>query len=268
MQLISSMVRPGAGNPARGPPRSIWLQDIRPVLMRRQVVPRASDIRQSAASILEESGMPGWSRRARALPPGLIPDMRALILNGALAGDEGLRPIEEALGSALSARGCAVERIRLRDVFIAYCKGCFDCWVKTPGVCATKDGAGPITRAMARSDLIVLLSPITFGGYSSELKKVLDRSIGIVSPFFTRLHGEVHHKPRYARYPALLAIGVTEDRDPAEAQIFARLVDRNAINYHAPAHVAAIVSRDDSPGQIRTAIGRAVSQLMVQRGAA
>jgi hypothetical protein len=39
MQLISSMARPGAGNPARGPPRSIWLQDIRPVLMRRQVVP-------------------------------------------------------------------------------------------------------------------------------------------------------------------------------------------------------------------------------------
>ena len=194
--------------------------------------------------------------------------MRALILNGALAGDEGLRPIEEALGSALSARGCAVERIRLRDVFIAYCKGCFDCWVKTPGVCATKDGAGAITRAMARSDLVVLLSPITFGGYSSELKKVLDRSIGIVSPFFIRLHGEVHHKPRYARYPALLAIGVTEDRDPEEAQIFARLVERNAINYHAPAHVAAIVTRDDSPGQVRTAIGRAVAQLMVQRGAA
>ena len=194
--------------------------------------------------------------------------MRALVLNGALAGDEGLGPIEELLGSTLSAQGWAVERVRLRDVFIAYCKGCFDCWVKTPGVCATRDGAGAITRALARSDLVVLLSPITFGGYSSELKKALDRSTGIVSPFFTRIHGEVHHKPRYARYPALLAIGVTEDRDPEEARIFSRLVERNAVNFHAPAQAVAIVSRDDSAEQIRTAAGRAVAKLTAQRGAA
>lgn len=194
--------------------------------------------------------------------------MRALVLNGALAGDDGLGPIEGALGSTLSAWGWAVERIQLRDIFIAYCKGCFDCWVKTPGVCRTKDGAGPITRVLARSDLLVLLSPITFGGYSSEIKKVLDRSIGIVSPFFTRLQGEVHHKARYSSYPALLAIGVTGDRDTDEAQIFARLVGRNAVNLHAPAHVVCIVSRDDSPDQIRTAVGRAVAQLSARRGAA
>ena len=134
--------------------------------------------------------------------------MRALVLNGALAGDDGLGPIEEAVASALVASGWTVERVHLRDVFIAYCKGCFDCWVKTPGICATRDGAGAVTRALACSDLVALLSPITFGGYSSELKKALDRSIGIVSPFFMRLDGEVHHKPRYSRYPALLGIGV------------------------------------------------------------
>jgi multimeric flavodoxin WrbA len=193
--------------------------------------------------------------------------MRALVLNGALGGDDGLGPIEEVLGSTLAAQGWAVERVRLRDVFIAYCKGCFDCWVKTPGVCATRDGAGAITRALARSDLVVLLSPITFGGYSSELKKALDRSIGIVSPFFTRIHGEVHHKPRYARYPALLAIGVTEDRDPEEARIFTRLVSRNAVNFHAPAHVVAIVSRDDSPEQIMSGHVRTLARTRPAAGA-
>src|SRR6266496_2097427 len=87
------------------------------------------------------------------------------------------------------------------------------------------------------------------------------RSIGIISPFFTRFDGEVHHKARYARYPALLGIGVSEDRDPEEAQIFARLVDRNAINFHAPAHVVCLVSRDDSPQQMQMAIARAMTQL-------
>jgi hypothetical protein len=194
--------------------------------------------------------------------------MRALVLNGALAGDEGLGPIEEAVTSDLVALGWTVERVHLRDVFIAYCKGCFDCWVKTPGVCATRDGAGVVTRELAGSSLVVLLSPITFGGYSSELKKAIDRSIGIVSPFFTRLHGEVHHKPRYSRYPSLLGIGVSEDRDPEEAQIFARLVGRNAINFHAPAHAVCLVSRDDSQAQMQTAIERAVIKVTACRGAA
>jgi multimeric flavodoxin WrbA len=194
--------------------------------------------------------------------------MRALILNGALAGDQGLRTIEGAIESTLIASGWIVDRIQLQDVFIAYCKGCFDCWVKTPGVCATQDGAGVVTRALASSDLVVLLSPITFGGYSSELKKALDRSIGIVSPFFTRIDGEVHHEARYARCPALVGVGVSEDRDPEEAQIFARLVGRNAINFHAPAHAVCIVSRDDSPEQMRTAIARTMMHMTTRRGAA
>jgi multimeric flavodoxin WrbA len=194
--------------------------------------------------------------------------MRALVLNGALAGDEGLGPIEEEVTSDLVASGWTVERVHLRDVFIAYCKGCFDCWVKTPGLCATRDGAGVVTRALACADLVALLSPITFGGYSSELKKAIDRSIGIVSPFFARFDGEVHHQPRYTRHPALLAVGVSEDRDPEEAQIFARLVARNAINFHAPAHAVCLVSRDDSPDQVRTAIRRAVNLLTARRGAA
>jgi multimeric flavodoxin WrbA len=98
-------------------------------------------------------------------------DMRALVLNGALAGDQGLGPIEEAVSSNLTASGWTVERVHLRAMLITYCKGCFDCWVKTPGMCATHVGAGAVTRALACSDLIALLSPITFGSYSSELKK-------------------------------------------------------------------------------------------------
>lgn len=194
--------------------------------------------------------------------------MQALVLNGALAGDEGLAPIEATVDSTLGASGWDVERIQLRDVFIAYCKGCFDCWVKTPGICPTQDGAGVVTRALVRSDLVVLLSPITFGGYSSEIKKAIDRSIGIVSPFFTRRDGEVHHKPRYTRHPALLGIGVSEDRDPDEAEIFARLVGRNAINFYAPAHAVCLVSRDDSPVQMQTAIARALMRVGAYRGAA
>lgn len=195
--------------------------------------------------------------------------MKAAILNGALAGDSALLPIEQALDTALTARGWDVQRVHLRELPIVYCQGCFECWVKTPGVCKTADAAQEVTRTIVRSDLLVLLSPVTFGGYSSEIKKALDRSIGIVSPFFRRIDGEVHHRERYAKYPRLLGVGVAPDDDEEEARIFTTLVARNAINFHAPAHLAGIVRRDAPADQLRADIGRLVAGITVaKRGAA
>jgi multimeric flavodoxin WrbA len=195
--------------------------------------------------------------------------MRAVILNGAFAGDETCAAVEAELASALAGLGWQVECLRLRDLTIAYCKGCFGCWVKTPGVCPTRDGAGSVTRSFVRSDLAVLVTPVVFGGYSSELKKALDRSAGIVLPFFTRINAEVHHKPRYQRYPALLAIGVVDRPDEAEERIFTTLVGRNAINFHAPAHRVAFVRRGDAMEARRAIVVQAVAGITKpKRGAA
>lgn len=185
--------------------------------------------------------------------------MRAVLLNGALRGDEALTPIEQALDAALSARGWQVQRVHLRELQIAYCQGCFDCWVKTPGVCKAKDAAGEVSRAIVRSDLLVLLSAVTFGGYSSELKKALDRTIGILSPFFTSIRGEVHHRKRYAKYPSLLAVGVLADDDPDEPRIFSTLLARNAANMHAPSHLAGFVTRGTSVERMRSVVGGLVA---------
>ena len=195
--------------------------------------------------------------------------MRAVILNGSFAGDQTCAAVETELVSALAGLGCEVECLRLRDLTIAYCKGCFGCWVKTPGVCPTRDDAGTVTRSFVRSDLVILVTPVVFGGYSSELKKALDRSAGIVLPFFTRINGEVHHKARYQRYPALLAIGVVDRPDEAEERIFATLVSRNAINFHAPAHRVAFVRRDDAIVTRRATVVQAVASMTKpMRGAA
>jgi multimeric flavodoxin WrbA len=195
--------------------------------------------------------------------------MHAVILNGAFAGDDTCASVEAELAAAFAGLGWGVECLRLRDLTIAYCKGCFGCWITTPGICPTRDDAGTVTRSFVRSDLTVLLTPVVFGGYSSELKKALDRSAGIVLPFFTRIGGRVHHKPRYQRYPALLAIGVVDRADATERRIFRTLVGRNAINFHAPAHDVVFVRRGESPEAMRTTILKAVVSMAVpKRGAA
>ncbi len=172
--------------------------------------------------------------------------MDALILSGALAGDADVDSVQELLGRELAAAGCRPRAMRLREIPVAYCQGCFECWLKTPGTCKTDDAGRDIAAAFIRSDLVVLLTPVTFGGYSSELKKALDRIAGLVSPFFMHIHGEVHHRPRYARYPALLALGVLPRPDAVQERVFHTLVGRNALNFHAPWHESRILYRSDA----------------------
>lgn len=169
--------------------------------------------------------------------------MKALVLNGAKSGDPDLRVAEAALERELEAAGWEVGAVLLHRVKLAYCTGCFECWTKTPGECKTKDSAGDIARAMMASDLTVFLTPVTFGGYSSQLKKALDRLICLVSPFFQRIDGEVHHKKRYDDYPSLLGLGVLDEPDGEEERIFSTLVERNAINVHAPDHASLVLYR-------------------------
>jgi len=121
----------------------------------------------------------------------------------------------------------------MRDLDIAPCRGCFDCWVKTPGECVIDDPAREIAREFVRSDLAVFITPIVFGGYSSQLKKGLDRLIPLLLPYFTFVGNEVHHVRRYRSYPNLLGIGLLPAPDPEEEAIFSQLLLRNSINMYA-----------------------------------
>jgi multimeric flavodoxin WrbA len=174
--------------------------------------------------------------------------VRALILNGAPPGDGELDELEAALRGELAARGAVAQSLVLRDMVVAYCQGCFDCWTKTPGVCRTHDEGRDVARDWINSDVVFMLTPVTFGGYSSHLKKGMDRIACLVSPFFTRIHGEVHHKTRYAQYPGMVMVGMLPQRSLEEEVVFHELARRNAINIHAPWCVSRVCYRGGSPG--------------------
>jgi multimeric flavodoxin WrbA len=168
--------------------------------------------------------------------------MRALVLNGAIGTDPVLSRCEAYVVRALEARGVQVDLRRMQEISVAWCQGCFECWTHTPGICKIDDAGRSIAEAVAKSDVLVYLTPVTFGGYSSELKKALDRSLGVLLPFFKRIDGEVHHAPRYAHH---LAIGVvaTLKHPDAEAETTLRtLVTRNAINFAAAVHAVAVLN--------------------------
>ncbi|MFZ5827479.1 MAG: flavodoxin family protein [Bacillota bacterium] len=189
--------------------------------------------------------------------------MRALILNGAEPDDQAMAKTATSLTEALKAADCTVESIALCEAEIHPCQGDFLCWVKTPGVCTFDDDGLQISKYMMESDLLILLSPVTFGEYSYHLKKALDRLIPNVSPFFTKQKDEYHHQPRYARYPSLAVIGYLPAADDEAEQIFRALARRNAINFMPPAHACSVLHGNLGVDQVRAAVSETLAQVGV-----
>jgi multimeric flavodoxin WrbA len=113
-------------------------------------------------------------------------------------------------------------------------------------MCNTNDDNRVIAEKIVQSDLVVYLTPITFGGLSSELKRAVDHQIQNISPFFTSIQGEVHHHKRYTAYPNMLAIGWSHQPNPRAESVFRRLVHRQAINMYAPTTVCGLVDESAS----------------------
>jgi len=174
--------------------------------------------------------------------------MKALILNGAVALRDMSRAVEVALAPQLAAHCYDVARHDLTSLEIPDCKGDFGCWTVTPGICVQRGPHRDVARDLIRSDLTVWITPVTFGGYSSALKRQLDHCIPLISPRFTTLDGETHHEPRYERFPSVLAVGLSEQSDEAAHRVFERLVRRNVLNTYAPHFNSPVLTRSDLPG--------------------
>jgi hypothetical protein len=177
--------------------------------------------------------------------------MKSVLLDGTAEIDESGRQLCGEISQWLAEQAYENTTYTLREHPIQFCMGEFDCWVKTPGICRFPDAGRDIAEAIVKSDLVVCLTPVTFGGYSAELKKALDRVICIISPSFVTIDGETHHKARYDRYPNLLGIGLMDQPDEESSRLFATLVERNARNLHAPSHGAFTFPRHANAVDLR-----------------
>ena len=110
------------------------------------------------------------------------------------------------------------------------CIGCFGCWVKNPGECVIRDGYERMGALIHQADEVVIVSRYTYGGVSSFIKNVLDRSISYVLPYFEIIDGEMHHKSRYPEEKTMTFIfrgsSLTEE-DKNKAENYVTAVCRN-----------------------------------------
>ena len=188
--------------------------------------------------------------------------MKAVIFNGARESGPPISAIEESLINLLTEKGWVVDPIELRDKQIAGCLGCFGCWIKTPGKCVIDDYGRETAKKAIQCDLLIWLTPVTFGGYSSDLKKALDRTIPNLLPYFDSYRGQIHHKMRYEKYPKLLIIG-TELLSPEYEETFLALTKRNALNLRPPKQAAAIFKKGENLEKIPSFVGDLLKKVEV-----
>lgn len=180
--------------------------------------------------------------------------MKAVILNGANKDDAVLSDVQKIIYDELGAMKWEAESFLLHEIKIAACQGDFGCWIKRPGTCIIKDAGPGIAEAVINSNMVLLLSPLTFGGYSAELKKMADRLLCLISPLFMKIGGEFHHRKRYRRYPVMIGVGILEKTDEESGEIFKKLVRRNALNFHAPYSASEIIVSNEDRESIQAKI--------------
>ena len=183
--------------------------------------------------------------------------MKVLVLSDRKSA-EGNDSLLDALMDLLTDTGHTTQTVTLNREEIHPCIGCFGCWVKTPGKCViTGDIANDVACRVIRSDAVILLSEITYGGFSADIKAFLDRTIQNILPYFEFHNKEMHHQMRYESFPIWISIGYGDISD-SQAKTFNRLAQRNALNLRPRKHLELTVRGADELKQAKQVILQAL----------
>jgi hypothetical protein len=170
--------------------------------------------------------------------------MRITILNAEPDPESPFDEYVRGVAARFVASGHDVGHLVVRDLDLKGCTGCWGCWVKTPGECARRDDSALIARSVINSDLVVFASPVHMGFTSSLLKRAADQMIGLVHPYIMIEHGEMHHRPRYPRYPLIaLLLSPDADTDTEDVAITEHLWARMARNMKTRLAFTAVADR-------------------------
>lgn len=136
------------------------------------------------------------------------------------------------------------------DERILHCTGCFGCWVSQPAHCILKDSYNDMPALLGASSDLVLISACVYGGFSPLVKNVLDRSIGYVHPYFTRVQGRMHHQQRYPKVMNVHAGFYGPEVLPEEQTLARKLVAANCVNLYGTVRQVTFARMPDELAEV------------------
>ena len=161
--------------------------------------------------------------------------MKITILNGNSDADNlKFDNYLKELSGLLESSNHTINILKLREMDIKHCIGCFGCWVRTPGQCIFKDDSHDICREVINSDFVLFAAPLVMGFPGAVLKIAMDKLIPLVLPYIEMVNNrECHHEKRYDKeYPSIgLLIEREDDTDSEDIKIVSDIFSRFAINF-------------------------------------
>ncbi len=124
--------------------------------------------------------------------------MKVLLINGSMSSEaDSLQDYLDRFADRRAEKGNEIRKETLAGKTINSCIGCYNCWLKTPGVCCFKDDNTQILKSIVWADQVVWASPLSMGFVTSAVKNANDRMIPLLHPFL-RMNGDrMGHYPRY-----------------------------------------------------------------------
>lgn len=141
--------------------------------------------------------------------------MKFLILNGQNKQEtkEGIRfkrSLKEIEFNLVNS-GHEVKKIELRQLALKDCIGCYNCWLKTPGICIWKDDMSNLFSDLLKTDVVVIASPVKMSFISAHAKRFIDRQLPLIHPYLKMNGDRMGHLRRYTRQPRQLIL--LDDRE-------------------------------------------------------
>jgi len=127
--------------------------------------------------------------------------------------------------------GAEVENVFLAKKEINPCRGCFSCWLKTPGECVIKDDMAELLKKFAGSDIVVFATPLYVDNVTGIMKNFMDRLIPGGDPHFEKDEGgECAHLMRSEKRVKLVVISNCGFPEQSHFQVLELLFKRVARN--------------------------------------
>ncbi|ABX42209.1 flavodoxin family protein [Lachnoclostridium phytofermentans] len=146
-----------------------------------------------------------------------------------IIADEGKNQIGADLYQGFISKGVQAEYISLEHVEVKPCVSCGGCTYKTYGKCTVRDDGDFIYPKVIRSDVIIFVSPITFGSYSFKLKRVFDKFALIMDRHYFVEKKELVKGGKLGSKFKFFAIGDKENCIEEEITAFQNLFHENLV---------------------------------------
>ena len=136
--------------------------------------------------------------------------MKVLALNSSsrIKGQSKTELLLSHLVAGMRNAGAEVEVVELRKKKINYCRGCFTCWTKTPGVCVHKDDMSlELFPKWLEADIAVYASPLYHYTVNAQMKAFIERTLPSLLPYLERKDDITFH-PRRGKHPTAVIVSV------------------------------------------------------------